>query len=65
MREDNSNMADSDMSQDTQPQSIASRQNGKEADNALEQMFGYFSREEQPRRIVTEFDAYRAGIRAA
>lgn len=53
------------MSQNTEPQSIASRQNGKEADTALEQMFGYFSRDEQPRRIVTEFDAYRAAGRAA
>lgn len=53
------------MSQNTAPQSIANRQNGKEADDSLDQMYGYFSREETPRRIVTEFDACRAAGRAA
>ncbi|WP_170167157.1 hypothetical protein [Paracoccus methylarcula] len=53
------------MSQETKPQNIAERQRNSEAEAALEQMFGYFSREGQTRRIVSEFDAYRAAGRAA
>lgn len=53
------------MSQDSKPQNIAERLRNSEAEAALEQMFGYFSREGQTRRIVSEFDAYRAAGRIA
>ncbi|WP_166461822.1 hypothetical protein [Paracoccus alkanivorans] len=53
------------MSQESKPQSIADRQRNSEAEAALEQMFGYFSREGQTHRVISEFDAYRAAGRAA
>lgn len=53
------------MSQKSEPQSIASRQKGAESDAAIEQMFGYFSRKEQPRKIVSELDALQTPERAA
>ncbi|WP_411836754.1 hypothetical protein [Paracoccus sp. ME4] len=49
------------MSQDTQkPLSIADRKRSQQADAALEQMFGYYAREDSPRAVVSELDARRA-----
>lgn len=49
------------MSTDTKkPLSIADRKRSLQADAALEQMYGYYSRDEAPRAVVSEFDAQRA-----
>lgn len=48
------------MAQDSKPLSIAERARNSEADAALEQMFGYFSRDERSRPIVSELDARQA-----
>ena len=40
--------------------SIAQRKLAAEADAVLEQMYGYFTREERPRLVITELDARRA-----
>lgn len=40
--------------------SIAQRKLSAEADAVLDQMYGYFTREERPRAVTTEFDARRA-----
>ena len=53
------------MSQKSEPQSIANRQKGVESDAAIEQMFGYFSRKEPPRKVVSDLDALQAPERAA
>lgn len=42
------------------PLSIADRKAQAEADAVLAQMFGYFSREETPREVKTEYDALYA-----
>lgn len=53
------------MSQDSKQHSIAENLRNSEAEAALEQMYGYFSREDRSRRIVSEFDAYRTASKAA
>lgn len=45
---------------DTKTTSIDARKRAAEADAALDQMYGYFTREEAPRVVVTELDARRA-----
>ncbi|MDM7459024.1 MAG: hypothetical protein P3W94_006665, partial [Paracoccus sp. (in: a-proteobacteria)] len=51
----------SDMAQaDTKTTSIAARKRAAEAEAVLDQMYGYYTREESPRVIVTELDARRA-----
>ena len=44
----------------TKPLSIADRKAQIEADAVLALMFGYFTREEAPRAVITELDARRA-----
>ncbi|MCT4332080.1 hypothetical protein MU516_04245 [Paracoccus sp. YLB-12] len=48
------------MSQASKPQSIADRKRAQEAEAVLDQMYAYYSRDERPRIVVTEFDAQRA-----
>lgn len=45
---------------DTKTTSIAARKRAAEAEAVLDQMYGYYTREESPRVIVTELDARRA-----
>ncbi len=40
--------------------SIAQRKLAAEAEAVLEQLYGYFTREERPRLVISEFDARRA-----
>ena len=40
--------------------SIAQRKLAAEAEAVLDQMYGYFTREEAPRPVMSEFDARRA-----
>lgn len=40
--------------------SIAQRKLAAEAEAVLDQMYGYFTREEQPRLVTSELDARRA-----
>jgi len=42
------------------PLSIADRKRSIEADAVLDQMYGYFTREESPRHVVSELDARKA-----
>ncbi|WCR00340.1 hypothetical protein [Paracoccus aestuarii] len=49
------------MSHDSQkPLSIADRKRSLEADAVLDQMYGYYTREETPRAVVSDLDARRA-----
>lgn len=48
------------MEDQTKPLSIADRKRAIEADAVIEQMYGYYSREERPRVVVSEFNAQRA-----
>jgi hypothetical protein len=53
-REDHSDPEDRKMAQNNaQPLSIAARKLQAEADAVLEQMFGYFTREDAPRVVET------------
>ena len=53
-REDHSDPEDRTMAQNTaQPLSLAARKLQAEADAVLDQMFGYFTREEAPRAVET------------
>ncbi|MGP9804367.1 hypothetical protein [Paracoccus sp. NSM] len=45
---------------DSKTTSIADRKRAADAEAALDQMYGYFTREEAPRVIVSELDARRA-----
>lgn len=45
---------------DSKTASIADRKRAAEAEAVLDQMYGYFTREEAPRVIVSELDARRA-----
>lgn len=42
------------------PLSIEARKRGQQADAALEQLFGYYSRDDRPRAVITELDARTA-----
>lgn len=42
------------------PLSIADRKRSIEAEAVLDQMYGYYSREESPRYVVSELDAQKA-----
>lgn len=42
------------------PLSLAARKRSLEADAALEQMFGYFTRQETPRPVISDLDAQKA-----
>lgn len=42
------------------PLSIEDRKRSVEAEAALEQMYGYYVREEAPRYVVSELDARKA-----
>jgi len=42
------------------PLSLAARKRSAEADAVLEQMYGYFTREESPRPVISELDAQKA-----
>ncbi|MBU2958903.1 hypothetical protein Q4511_16015 [Paracoccus sp. 1_MG-2023] len=48
------------MSKDEKTTSIAARKRSNEADAVLDQMFGYFAREDMPRAVISEFDAHKA-----
>ena len=48
------------MSTETKTTSIAARKRSLEADAVLDQMFGYFTREEAPRAVISELDAQKA-----
>ncbi|WP_405405472.1 hypothetical protein [Paracoccus sp. Ld10] len=49
------------MSNQTQkPLSIADRKRSQQADAALEQMYGYYTRGDGMQPIVSELDAYKA-----
>lgn len=45
---------------DQKPLSIADRKRNQAADAALDQMYGYYTRNETPRAVVSELDARRA-----
>lgn len=44
----------------TKPLSLAARKRSMDADAALEQMYGYFTRQDAPRPVITELDAQKA-----
>ncbi|WP_277023677.1 hypothetical protein [Paracoccus hibiscisoli] len=44
----------------SKPLSIADRKRSLQADAALEQMYGYYTRDDAPRPVVSELDAQRA-----
>lgn len=48
------------MTVDQKPLSIADRKRSLEADAVLEQMYGYYTREEAPRLVVSDVDAQKA-----
>nr|WP_162623628.1 hypothetical protein [Paracoccus saliphilus] len=48
------------LNEQTKPLSLAARKRSMEADAALDQMFGYFTRQETPRAVITELDARKA-----
>ncbi|WP_022707566.1 MULTISPECIES: hypothetical protein [Paracoccus] len=48
------------MSKDDKTTSIAARKRSLEADAVLDQMYGYFTREDESRKVVSEFDAQKA-----
>ncbi|WP_265502644.1 hypothetical protein [Paracoccus beibuensis] len=48
------------MTADQRPLSIADRKRSIEADAVLDQMYGYYTREEAPRLVVSDLDARKA-----
>lgn len=44
----------------TKPLSLAARKRSIEADAVLEQMFGYFTRQDTPRAVISDLDAQKA-----
>lgn len=48
------------MANDTKPQSIAERAQDARIDAVIEQMYGYFRREDRPRIVWTDLETRRA-----
>lgn len=48
------------MAQDRKPASIAERAQNAQIDAVLDQMYGYFSREDRPRIVWTDLETRRA-----